>query len=96
MTCDAAHAAGISVCICGEMAGESLYALVLIGLGLDSMSMNPSCIPRVKRVVRHVSKKQGEELVERLLTLATSKEVSTTIDQQMRALLPDLFARPLL
>lgn len=96
MTCDAAHAAGISVCICGEMAGESLYTLVLIGLGLDSMSMNPSCIPRVKRVVRHVSKRQGEELVERLLTLPTSKEVSAAIDQQMRTLLPDLFARPLL
>lgn len=96
MTCDAAHAAGISVCICGEMAGESIYTLVLIGLGLDSMSMNPSCIPRVKRVVRHVSKRQGEELVERLLTLSTSKEVSTAIDQQMRTLLPDLFARPLL
>ena len=96
MTCDAAHAAGISVCICGEMAGEALYALVLIGLGLDGLSMNPSCIPRVKRVLRHVSRKQGEELVERLLTLTTSKEVSAAIDQQMRTLLPDLFARPLL
>jgi phosphotransferase system enzyme I (PtsI) len=96
MTCDAAHAAGISVCICGEMAGEPLYTLVLIGLGLDGLSMNPSCVPRVKRVLRHVSKKQGEELVKILLKLPTSKEVSATIDQQMRALLPDLFARPLL
>ncbi|HMB17081.1 MAG TPA: phosphoenolpyruvate--protein phosphotransferase, partial [Pelovirga sp.] len=96
MVCDAAHGAGISVCICGEMAGESLYTLVLIGLGLDGLSMNPSCVPRVKRVLRHVSKKQGEELVEKLLLLPTSKEVSTMIDQQMRALLPDLFVCPLL
>ncbi|MBD1401628.1 phosphoenolpyruvate--protein phosphotransferase [Pelovirga terrestris] len=96
MTCDAAHAAGISVCICGEMAGEPLYTLVLIGLGLDGLSMNPSCVPRVKRVLRHVSKQQGEALVEKLLQLPTSKEVSATIDQQMRVLLPDLFARPLL
>jgi phosphotransferase system enzyme I (PtsI) len=96
MTCDAAHAAGIRVSICGEMAGEPLYTLVLIGLGLDGLSMNPSCVPRVKRVLRHVSRKQGEELVEKLLTLPTSKEVSATIDQQMRVLLPDLFARPLL
>lgn len=96
MTCDAAHAAGISVCICGEMAGEPMYTLVLIGLGLDGLSMNPSCVPRVKRVLRHVSKKQGEALVEKLLLLPTSKEVSATIDQQMRVLLPDLFARPLL
>lgn len=96
ITCDAAHAAGISVCICGEMAGEPLYALVLIGLGLDGLSMNPSCIPRVKRVLRHVSRQQGVELVERLLNLPTSKDVSTVIDQEMRALLPDLFDRPVI
>ena len=96
MTCDAAHNAGISVCICGEMAGEPLYTLALIGLGLDGLSMNPSCIPRVKRVLRHISRRQGEELVEKLLNLSTSKEVSATIDQEMRALLPELFDRPLL
>lgn len=95
-TCDAAHAAGINVAICGEMAGEPLYTLVLIGLGLDGLSMNPSCIPRVKRVLRHLSKRQGEELIEKLLLLATSKEVSAAIDQEMRILLPDLFAQPLL
>ncbi|MFO7766455.1 MAG: phosphoenolpyruvate--protein phosphotransferase [Pelovirga sp.] len=96
MICDAAHDAGISVCICGEMAGEPLYTLVLIGLGLDSLSMNPSCIPRVKRVLRNVSGEQGRALVEKLLSLPTSKEVSATIDQEMRTLLPDLFNRPLL
>ncbi len=96
MTCDAAHDAGISVCICGEMAGEPLYTLVLIGLGLDGLSMNPSCIPRVKRVLRNVSRKQGQDLIEKLLSLPTSKEVSAAIDQEMRTLLPDLFNRPLL
>ena len=96
VTCDAAHDAGISVCICGEMAGEPLYTLVLIGLGLDGLSMNPSCIPRVKRVLRNVSRQQGIELVEKLLALSTSKEVSVAIDQEMRSLLPDVFNRPLL
>ena len=96
MTCDAAHDAGISVCICGEMAGEPLYTLVLIGLGLDGLSMNPSCIPRVKRVLRNVSRQQGRALIDKLLNLPTSKEVSTAIDQEMRTLLPELFNRPLL
>lgn len=58
--CDAANHAGIPVCICGEMAGEPLYAMALAGLGLHEFSMNPSCIPRVKRVLRQVSKKEGE------------------------------------
>jgi phosphotransferase system enzyme I (PtsI) len=95
-TCDAANAAGIDVCICGEMAGEPLYTLVLVGLGFAELSMNPACVPRVKRVLRQVSKRDGELLVEKLLLLATSKEVSVTIDHEMGSRLPDLFSQPLI
>nr|WP_029910621.1 phosphoenolpyruvate--protein phosphotransferase [Pelobacter seleniigenes] len=95
-TCDAANNAGIHVCICGEMAGEPLYAMVLVGLGFHELSMNPSCVPRVKRVLRQVSRRDGELLVEKLLQLATSKEVSCQIDEDMRKLLPDIFDRPII
>ncbi len=95
-TCDAANSAGIEVCICGEMAGESLYTLVLVGLGLHELSMNPACVPRVKRVLRQISKKDGEFLVEKLLSLSTSKEVSIAIENEMRSRLPDIFALPLI
>ncbi len=95
-TCDAANDAGIEICICGEMAGESLYALVLVGLGFHELSMNPACVPRVKRVLRQVSKQDGESLVDKLLLLSTSKEVSTAIEKEMRSRLPDIFAQPLI
>ncbi|MDX2494919.1 MAG: phosphoenolpyruvate--protein phosphotransferase [Desulfuromusa sp.] len=95
-TCDAANSAGIEVCICGEMAGESLYTLVLVGLGLHELSMNPACIPRVKRVLRQISKQDGEFLVDKLLSLSTSHEVSITIENEMRSRLPDIFAQPLI
>ena len=94
-TCDAANEAGIAVCICGEMAGEPLYAMVLAGLGLHEFSMNAACVPRVKRVLRQISTVDGQALVERLLTLTTSKDVSQTIEQEMRTRLPDIFAQPL-
>ena len=93
-TCDAANAAGIGVCICGEMAGEPLYALALIGLGFHELSMNPACVPRVKRVLRQVSKQDGESLVKQLLSLSTSNEVSTIIEKEMRSRLPAIFAQP--
>ncbi|MFK5926510.1 MAG: phosphoenolpyruvate--protein phosphotransferase [Desulfuromusa sp.] len=96
MTCDAANDAGIGVCICGEMAGESLYALVLVGLGFHELSMNPACVPRVKRVLRQVSKQDGEALVTQLLSLSTSKEVSTVIEKEMRSRLPEIFSQPLI
>ena len=95
-TCVAANAADIEVCICGEMAGEPLYTLVLVGLGFDELSMNPACVPRVKRVLRQVSKQDGELLVEQLLLLSTSKDVSTAIDNEMGHRLPDLFSQPLI
>ncbi len=95
-TCDAANSAGIEVCICGEMAGESLYTLVLVGLGLHELSMNPACVPRVKRVLRQISKQDGELLVDKLLSLSTSKEVSIMIENEMRNRLPDIFAQPLI
>ncbi len=95
-TCVAANAADIEVCICGEMAGEPLYTLVLVGLGFDELSMNPACVPRVKRVLRQVSKQDGELLVEQLLLLSTSKDVSTAIENEMGRRLPDLFSQPLI
>lgn len=94
--CDAANNAGIPVCICGEMAGEPLYAMVLAGLGLHELSMNPACIPRVKRVLRQIAKKDGEALVEKLLALPISKDVANTIEQEMRARLPEIFMHPLI
>lgn len=89
--CQAANEAGIEVCLCGEMAGDPLYALVLLGLGLHELSMNPSSIPRVKRVLRQVSRAEGEQLLEKLLLLKTVKEVSSCLDQEMRTRLPDIF-----
>lgn len=96
IVCEAANEKGIDVCLCGEMAGEPLYALVLLGLGLHELSMNPASIPRVKRVLRQVSRRDGERLVEKLLTLKTVKEVSTCLDQEMRSRLPDIFDHTLI
>jgi len=52
MTIDAADKAGIPCSLCGEMAGDSKYTKLLIGLGLEEFSMNASSIPQVKRIIR--------------------------------------------
>ncbi len=89
--CDAARSAGIDVSICGEMAAEPLYVPVMLGLGLNELSMNHACIPRVKRVVRNMSRAEGESLLQELLELSTGKEISTRLDREMRRRLPDIF-----
>ena len=94
--CCAANDAGIGVSLCGEMAGDPLYALVLLGLGFHELSMNPASIPRVKRVLRQVSRQDGEQLLVTLLRLKTAKEVSACLDQEMRHRLPGLFGQLLI
>ncbi|HEX9778121.1 MAG TPA: phosphoenolpyruvate--protein phosphotransferase [Geopsychrobacteraceae bacterium] len=89
--CDAAHEARIEVSICGEMASEPLYALVMLGLGLTELSMNPSCVPRVKQVLRKLTRADGKALLERLWELPTGKEVVACIEREMCRLLPEIF-----
>ena len=93
IACDAAHEAQIDVSICGEMAAEPMYALVVLGLGLNELSMNPSCVPRVKQVMRQLLRSDGVDLLQRLLELQTGKEVAACIEKEMSRLLPDIFGQ---
>ncbi|HLT29674.1 MAG TPA: phosphoenolpyruvate--protein phosphotransferase [Myxococcaceae bacterium] len=67
--------AGIPVSLCGEMAGDVASALVLFGLGLNSMSMTSTRIPAVKRILRHASRAEVEALVAEAMQLSTAEEV---------------------
>jgi phosphoenolpyruvate-protein phosphotransferase (PTS system enzyme I) len=90
LICDAAFAEGIPVSMCGEMAGEPEYALVLLGFGVTELSMNGAAIPLVKRVVRAGRAADGRALVERLLTLTTADEIEREVKNEMTRRFPDL------
>jgi phosphotransferase system enzyme I (PtsI) len=49
---DTGHAKGLKVSVCGEMAGDALYAPLLLGLGVDELSMTPTLVPSVRYIVR--------------------------------------------
>ena len=90
--CRAAEKAGIPIGICGEMAGEDMYSLVLIALGFRELSMNAANISRVKRIIRQVDLTEVEQILDRLLSLSTADEVSSSIEQEMRERYPQIFA----
>jgi phosphotransferase system enzyme I (PtsI) len=87
---DAGHAAGVRVGICGEMAGEPMFALVLLGLGLDELSMNSSSIPVVKSVVRGTTLQAARELAERALSLPTQTDIEALVNQHMAERYPHI------
>ncbi|HUK66893.1 MAG TPA: phosphoenolpyruvate--protein phosphotransferase [Anaeromyxobacteraceae bacterium] len=93
LICDAGRAARIPVSMCGEMAGEPFYALVLIGLGLSELSMNGPSIPLVKRIIRAASAADGRRLVERLLELTTAEEMERELRTEMTRKFPGLLEK---
>lgn len=66
---------GKEVTVCGEMAADPLSALVLFGLGLNRLSMNPIFIPRVKKALRSVEYRTIKRIVQKAMTLKTSQEI---------------------
>jgi phosphotransferase system enzyme I (PtsI) len=88
--CEAARSAGIPVSMCGEMAGEPVNALVLVGLGVSELSMNGTSIPFVKRVLRAARAADGRALVERLLGLTTADEIERAVRDEMTRRFPGL------
>ncbi|MBM3246663.1 MAG: phosphoenolpyruvate--protein phosphotransferase [Candidatus Omnitrophica bacterium] len=84
---EAAHNAGIWVGMCGEMASEPAFVLILLGLGLDEFSMPPSVIPEVKYIIRSVTLKQVKGIALEALKLSTGKEVEEYSQQKIREIL---------
>jgi phosphotransferase system enzyme I (PtsI) len=90
---DGAKAAGIECAMCGEMAGDPAHALVLLALGLDSLSMNPADIPPVKRVLRSAELRDAKELLEAAMNYSTVDEIEGYVLEQMRKRFPQLITR---
>ena len=88
--CDAARAARVPVSMCGEMAGDPLNALVLLGLGVTELSMNGPSIPVVKRVIRAARAADGRALVEHLLTLTLADDIEREVRAEMQRRFPGL------
>jgi len=83
------HDAGIPVAMCGEMAGEPLYTYVLLGLGLDELSMNAAAIPRVKRIIRKAVAYEAKEFTASLLAHGTAQEIQKILRRKMEELFPE-------
>jgi phosphoenolpyruvate-protein phosphotransferase (PTS system enzyme I) len=74
-TARAGHGAGIEVSVCGEMAGNPLGVFLFLGLGISALSVAPSALPEVKKVIRSVPAVEAREAVGRALLAATGDEV---------------------
>ncbi len=72
---DAAHKEGIKVSVCGEMAGDPIYVPLLLGLGVDELSMSPPLIPAAKYLVRALNYADAKAMAEKALTMESPKAI---------------------
>lgn len=74
-TARAARDAGIEVSVCGEMAANPLGVFLLLGLGINALSVAPTSLPEVKKVIRSVPAVDARDAVARALRVGSSDEV---------------------
>ncbi|MFZ0610659.1 MAG: phosphoenolpyruvate--protein phosphotransferase [Desulfobacterales bacterium] len=72
---DVAAQKKIKVVICGEMASDPLHTPILLGLGIDELSMNPQAIPTIKQMIRSIKICDTKALVEEALKLMSTEKV---------------------
>jgi phosphotransferase system enzyme I (PtsI) len=82
----------IPVSCCGESAGEPDFALLLIGLGLRTLSTTAASIPQLKRMVRSVSIEQCERIARRVLSFDSDATVAAYLRDQARKVIPEAYA----
>jgi phosphoenolpyruvate-protein phosphotransferase (PTS system enzyme I) len=91
MTADAAHAAGIWVGVCGEMAGDPLMVPLLLGLGVDELSVAPPSVSQIKYLIRRIKMSEAKEIASDALVSENSADILDRSQRLVRSVAPSLF-----
>ncbi|HRK31467.1 MAG TPA: phosphoenolpyruvate--protein phosphotransferase, partial [Tepidisphaeraceae bacterium] len=83
--------AGVPVSICGEMAGEPLYTLLLLGLGLGTFSMNGPDVPEVKKIIRSTTMQHARDVARRVMSFDSERQVMHYLREETRKIIPEAF-----
>ncbi len=88
---DNAGKSAIPLSICGEIAGEPIYTMLLMGLGYRTFSMSTNLMHPIKRIIRSVTIKECEELVFDLMKIDNAKMIKKKLDSHMKTKFPKIF-----
>ena len=82
---EAAQAQNIPISVCGEMAGDPVSVVLLMGMGYQMLSMSSISLPRVKWVIRNISRDDARSMLMDVLTLEDPVEIRATIEQALES-----------
>ena len=84
----AARRRDVSVSLCGEIAGEPIYIMLLLGLGMRTLSLVPSQIPLVKKVIRSVTIEHCEKIARKVGTFDSERQVLNYLRDELKKVDP--------
>ena len=90
-TIEEGRKAKIEVSMCGEMAGDINTTILLVGLGFESLSMAPSVIPDVKKLIRSITHADARRIADKALTMRSAHEIESYLTAETRRAVPELF-----
>ncbi len=86
---DAAHQAGIEVSLCGEVASDPFCVPILLGMGIDSLSLTPQAIPGIKRIIRQTNMHDCRKLLKDVLECRTVSRINNLVMDNIFKHFPD-------
>jgi phosphotransferase system enzyme I (PtsI) len=76
--------------MCGEMAGDPLAVILLVGLGLDEFSMVPAVLPEIKKIIRSIKSREAKRIAEKALSFSTEEEVEQYLREVIKEKFPEI------
>ena len=89
MAVNAANKSKVPISMCGQMCGDPMYTMLLLGLGLRTFSVTPAAIPEIKRVCRSVTIEKCEQVAERVRTLESARDIKTYLKEELSKVFPE-------
>ena len=81
----------VSVSVCGEMAGEPLYTLLLLGMGLAVFSMSAPDVPEVKKIIRSTTMEHARQVSRKVMSFDSERQVMHYLREETRKIIPEVF-----
>jgi len=86
-----AHKAKIDISVCGEMASEPEYAMLLLGMGVKTLSVAPPMIPEIKQIIRSVTLEQCNQLARKIISMNSQGQITNYLRDTAMKILPEVF-----
>lgn len=85
-----AEQSNIEVTACGEMSGDPIYTLLLVGMGLRRLSATPHNIPEIKKLIRSITISEAAQIARDAMKHETARDVTSLLREHTRRLVPDI------